>query len=275
MEAKDIIFPDCWEEVTPSEWEYLLKIRAKLESDNRITLTDVKRAWAHFVLRSRGWRVGFRAVESLVVLKNASESLDWMWKVHDNGIIELTFDSTEQLLPKWRRFRGPKSHGADMSFGEFRHALTYCNAYTKEHQPQMLTALCGVLYRKTGDSKLGQYREPFNANLVSLYANRVYAMPDYLKWGVYAWFSYFCRFLTEGTFIIDGNEVCFAPIFGRAKGEGNADHSLGLNSILFSVAESGVFGSVKETDDAPLLRVLLKLLDDHNKAEALRKEMKK
>jgi hypothetical protein len=32
---------------------------------------------------------------------------------------------------------------------------------------------------------------------------------------------------------------------------------------------------VKETDDAPLLRVLLKLLDDHNKEEALRKEMKK
>ena len=275
METKDIIFPDCWEEVTPSEWEYLLKIRAKLESDNRITLTDVKRAWAHFVLRSRGWRVGFRAVESLVVLKNASESLDWMWKVHDNGIIELTFDSTEQLLPKWRRFRGPKSHGADMSVGEFRHALTYCNAYTKVHLPLMLAALCGVLFRKTGDSKLGQYREPFNANLVSLYATRVYAMPDYLKWGVYAWFSYFCRFLTEGTFIIDGNEVCFAPIFGRAKGESNADQSLGLNSILFSAADSGVFGSVKETDDAPLLRVLLKLLDDHNKAEALRKEMKK
>lgn len=275
METKDIIFPDCWEEVTPSEWEYLLKIRSKMENDNRITLTDVKRAWAHFVLRGRGWRVGFRAVDSLVVLNNASQSLDWMWKVHDNGIIELTFDSTEQLLPKWRRFRGPKSHGADLTFGEFRHALTCCNAYTQEHKPEMLTALCGVLYRKTGDSKLGQYREPFNANLMSFYANRIYAMPDYLKWGVYAWFSSFCRFLTEGTFILDGHEVCFAPVFARRKDEGDADQSLGLNSILFSVAESGVFGSIKDTDDAPLLRVLMKLLDDHNKAEALRKVMKK
>lgn len=163
-----------------------MKIRAKLENDSRITLADVKRAWTRFVLKGRGWREGFRAVEPLVVVNNAAQSLDWMWRVHENGTIELTFDSTEQLLPKWRRFRGPKSHGADMSFGEFRHALAYCNAYTKEHQPQMLTALCGVLYRKTGDSKLGQYREPFHADLVSLYANRVYAMPDYLKWGVYA-----------------------------------------------------------------------------------------
>ena len=275
MKKKEIIFPDCWEELTPSEWQHLLKLRGRLESDNRISLMDVKRSWAYFVLRGRGWREGFRAVEPLVVLENAAKSLDWMWKVHENGVIELTFDSTEQLLPKWRRYRGPKSHGADLTFGEFRHALAYCNSYTQEHRPDMLTALCGVLYRNAGNSKLGQYREPFNANLIQLYCNRIHKMPDFLKWGVYAWFSSFCRFLTEGTFIIDGHEVCFAPVFSRSKNEGSTDHSLGLNSILFSVAESGVFGSVKDTDDAPLLRVLMKLLDDHNKAEALRKEMKK
>ena len=275
MEKKEIIFPDCWEELTPSEWQHLLKLRGRLESDNRISLMDVKRSWAYFVLRGRGWREGFRAVEPLVVLENAAKSLDWMWKVHENGVIELTFDSTEQLLPKWRRYRGSKSHGADLTFGEFRHALAYCNSYTQEHRPDMLTALCGVLYRNAGNSKLGQYREPFNANLIQLYCNRIHKMPDFLKWGVYAWFSSFCRFLTEGTFIIDGHEVCFAPVFSRSKNEGSTDHSLGLNSILFSVAESGVFGSVKDTDDAPLLRVLMKLLDDHNKAEALRKEMKR
>ena len=275
MEKKEIIFPDCWEELTPSEWQHLLKLRGRLESDNRISLMDVKRSWAYFVLRGRGWREGFRAVEPLVVLENAAKSLDWMWKVHENGVIELTFDSTEQLLPKWRRYRGPKSHGADLTFGEFRHALAYCNSYTQEHRPEMLTALCGVLYRNAGNSKLGQWREPFNANLVQFYGNRIHPMPDFLKWGVYAWFSSFCRFLTEGTFIIDGHEVCFASVFSRSKREDTSDQSLGLNSILFSVAESGVFGSVKDTDDAPLLRVLMKLLDDHNKAEALRKEMKK
>lgn len=252
-----------------------MKLRGRLESDNRISLMDVKRSWAYYVLRGRGWREGFRAVEPLVVLENAAKSLDWMWKEYENGVIELAFDSTEQLLPKWRRYRGPKSHGADLTFGEFRHALAYCNSYTQEHRPEMLTALCGVLYRNAGNSKLGQWREPFNANLIQLYCNRIHKMPDFLKWGVYAWFSSFCRFLTEGTFIIDGHEVCFAPVFSRSKSEDVTDQSLGLNSILFSVAESGVFGSAKDTDDAPLLRVLMKLLDDHNKAEALRKEMKK
>lgn len=271
---KDILFPDCWEELTPSEWSWLLKYRQKLELDPRIELADVKHAWVRKVLKGRGWREGFRSVESLMVVRNAAATLDWMWKVSDDGVMELTFDSTEQLLPTWHRFRGPKSHGSDLSFGEFRHALTLCNTYTQEHHPQALTALVGVLYRKSGDIKRGQYREPFNPELVSLYANRVYQMPDHLQWGVYAWFSSFCRFLVSGTFIIDGHEVCFSPLFAKGGGE-QAEPSLGLNSILFSVAESGVFGGVQGTDDAPLLKVLLKLLDDHHKAESLKKAIKK
>lgn len=275
MKKVEVEFPNCWEELTPSEWQYLLKLRGKLEKDNRVSLVDVKREWTRFVLRGRKYPESLKSVDGLLLIDALSETLDWMWKEHENGVIELTFDVTDQLFPQWHRFRGPKSHGADLSFGEFRHAMAYCNGYTKEHRSELLTALCGILYRKVGDRRKGQYREPFSPDLIQIYANRIYAMPDHLKWGVYAWFSSFCRFLTEGTFILDGNEVCFAPIFARSKSDEPADQSLGLNSILFSVAESGVFGSVKDTDDAPLLRVLLKLLDDHNKVEALRKDLKK
>ena len=73
MEKKEIIFPDCWEELTPSEWQHLLKLRGRLESDNRISLMDVKRSWAYFVLRGRGWREGFRAVNRW-----------WYWRMPPN-----------------------------------------------------------------------------------------------------------------------------------------------------------------------------------------------
>lgn len=271
---KDIEFPACWEELTSSEWMYLLRLRKKLETDNRISLLDVKREWSRFVLRGRGFNGSFRYIDNLMIVENASKSLDWMWREHENGMIELTFDSTEQLMPKWRTYRAPKSHGADLTFGEFRQAMVMANAYTQTHKPELLTALCGILYRKSGDSKKGQYREPFCQEHIGIYANRVHQMPDHLQWGVYAWFSCFCRFLTEGIFVIDGHEVCFAPIFGRSKGDESADQSLGLNSILFSVAESGVFGNLQQTDESLLLRVLMKLLDDHNKAEAIKKELK-
>ena len=45
---------------------------------------------------------------------------------------------------------------------------------------------------------------------------------------------------------------------GRDKDARQNDvQSLGMNSILFSVAESGVFGNARATDDTLLLRVMM------------------
>ena len=48
-----------------------------------------------------------------------------------------------------------------------------------------------------------------------------------------------------------------------------------MNSILFSVAESGVFGNARATDDTLLLRVMMKLLDDRQRADELMRNLKK
>ena len=97
-------------------------------------------------------------------------------------------------------------------------------------------------------------------------------------WGIYAWFSYFCEYLFSGTFIIDGLELCFGPVFSRGRDKDarqNDVQSLGMNSILFSVAESGVFGNARATDDTLLLRVMMKLLDDRQRADELMRNLKK
>lgn len=59
----------------------------------------------------------------------------------------------------------------------------------------------------------------------------------------------------------------------REQGDANKpiERSLGMSGILFSVAESGIFGNIEKADDTLLLRVLMKLLDDKYKADALLK----
>ena len=105
---------------------------------------------------------------------------------------------------------------------------------------------------------------------------RASILQPYLRWGIYAWFAYFCQYLYTGTFLIDGQEVCFAPVFDRSKRtEGKPAEGLGLNSILYSVASSGVFGTATDTDNTPLLRVMLKLLDDKQQADRLQERTKK
>jgi hypothetical protein len=284
---KELEFPDCWEEVLPAEWMYLLKLRETLIVRQGITLRDVKCAWCDFVLRNRGLRGTDKTAYLLLVDKLADKHLGWMWHVGEE--VELTFDSTVNLLPKWRGLVGPRDHGEDLTFGEFRHATALMNAYNDTGDFTNLLAFCGTLYRKPG-KKVGKsdfdgnYRESFHPSRLELYANRARLMPPHIAWGIYAWFGAFCKHLLEGAFIIDGKEVSFAPLFTRKKGgDRNGDNGssgsssgqdLGLASIRFSVAESGIFGNAAETDATPLLQVLMKLLDDKQRADAMLESIK-
>ena len=263
-----IDFPEYWEEVTPQEWAYLLLMREKLVTLPGVTLQDIKRAWCFFVLRRRANMA--KGLQLMLLVDQLAESLDWMFRVHpEDNTIELTFETTVNLLPVWRDFVGPASHGADLTFGEFRHAVTAYNRYTEDHQPEDLLALCAILYRRRVKNKGAWLRQPYNPDRLDKNMAALRKMPAYLQWGVYAWFGYFNRYLMSEEFIIDGSQVSFAPLFAHQAAAGPAHQNIGLNAIRFSVAESGVFGNSEETDNTSLLQVMLKLLDDHQRAEDL------
>lgn len=278
MKKKDIQFPECWEEVKPVEWLHLLKIRSKLAYVAvGITLRDIKREWCRFVLANRGYRIGKKNVDDLVLIDKLTETLDWMWKVSDDGKeVELIYDSTVNLIPSWGKYRGPLSHGADITFAEFRHAVTLMNIYLQDKDIVTLRALCGTLYRLPGKDPRsknfdGKYREDFHPSRTALYAERMKLMPEWIMWGIYCWFAYFCQYLIEGDFILDGKQVSFASVFERNTASGDRQ-DIGMNSILFSVAESGIFGNVQDADNELLLKIMLKLLDDKQRADSLLKK---
>ena len=275
VKKKEIEFPSCWEELVPWEWVKLLELRHKLMTQRGVSLTDVKRAWCAYVLKSRGVKV--RGTDAMLLVAMVADTLEWMWLVDDEaGCISLRFDTTRNLLPEYKGLRGPQSHGGDLTFGEFRAATAAMNLYTEDHLPSDLLALVAVLYRFP-DPATGK-RAPFDPDdLPTLMRDVQRVMPDWLQWGVYAWFARFCEYLLTGEFIIDGQTVTFAPVFGRRDkdGERPSGQDLGLNSILYTVAESGVFGTATETDRTPLLRVLLKLLDDKQRADELMKRYNK
>lgn len=268
---KELEFPDCWEEVKPNEFAYLLKLRMLLILTPRaISLIDVKRLWCGYVLRCRGLKS--KKKDYFLLVNRLADTLDWQWKVDEKeNTIELTYDSTVNLIPKWSDFWGPASHGADLTFGEFRYATVMMNEYTRTQDIVYLNSLCAVLYRR----RKNEQRIPFVASDISRNVKTIAGMPDYLKWGVYCWFAYFCEFLLHGTFVLDGCEVCFEGLFSSSGSSSSPEQSLGMNSILFSVAESGVFGGIEEVDNTQLLRVLMKLLDDKQKADSLLQSVKK
>ena len=274
---KNINFPDCWDELTTDEWVYLLDLRHALQTRRGISLQDVRRAWCYYVLAHRGYKFHRnRALhtDEMNLIERLTGTLDWMWLIdEEEGCVSLQFNTTKNLLPKWKKLIGPQSHGADLTFGEFRAATAAMNLYTQDHMESDLLALVATLYRRPDTQ--GR-RQPFDADRLPDYMRAAKDMPSWLQWGVYAWFAHFCEYLLSGSFVIDGNEVRFDPVFGRREPDTprSSAQDLGLNSILYTVAESGVFGTATDTDRTPLLRVLLKLLDDKQRADEMMKRIK-
>lgn len=280
MKQKEVEFPENWDEVTSLEWLRILKLRENLSKQPELSLLDVKRQWAMYALKTRGYRFKSK-VDDMLLIDELSKTLDWMWHVNSDEsgtAVELIYDSTVNLLPTWQLLHGPANHGADMTFGEFRHAVTAMNKYTVEQSPIDLRALCAILYRKPIQDKGCFHRKPFRQQSMSQYMGMVRWMPEFIQWGVYAWFAYFCEYLFSGTFIIDGLELSFAPVFERQKKYPDAQksaQSLGMVGVLHSVAEGGIFGNVDATDDTLLLRVMMKLLDDKQRADEMMRNLKK
>lgn len=278
--AKRIEIPEMWEEFTPKQFKYLLRVVFRMMNDRSITTGDLLCDFADYLLGRWKFIHPARQENYLALVGNVAEKLTWIFRQENNSII-FNFETTQNLLPKLGKLIGPLSHGSDLRFGEYRTAVEYYNRYTQTHRPEYLDALVGILYRKPNRQKKsfqfnGQYRQPFNCYLINRYAGQVKDIPEYLKWGVYLWFGYFCRYLFEGTFLIEGNEVSFASIFERTNENPDEKkaNSLGMTAVLFSLADNSTFGTANETDETELFKVLLKLLYDKNMLDELKKKCK-
>ena len=263
-----VTFPEVWDELTTDDFTAMLRLRENIikHPDKSITVDDVRIEAARCLLLNRGIRTRLSNDKYFLLVHQCAASLQWLWQSDDSGALALVYRSTFNLLPRWRQLYGPRSHGADLDFGEFKEAVAICIAYDADpqHPFQLLQQLAGLLYRRRNRKTLR--RTPYDAEPQPTQLDRGQRLPSWFVWGVYAWFSFFCEYLATGIFIIDGREVSFAPVFAsnvqHPTSSLNPPPSLGLNAIALTLAESRVFGSFDDVLHTSLLRVMMKLLHD-------------
>ena len=287
-EKKDkniVMYPEIWDELTEADWVSMLKLREHLLTmvGAEVTVSDIRIEAARCLLLNRGIRTRTSNEKYFLLVRKAAEKLDWLWQEDAEHRISLVYRSTKQLLPKWGQLLGPMSHGGDLVFGEFKEALTLCQAYDNwrsrdDGDPMvLLQQLAGLLYRRRNPKRSFPRRIAYDKDSQELQLTRGQRMPRWFLWGVYAWFSFFCEYLATGVFIIDGREVCFSPVFRTSPdpSQGGERVGLGLNAIAMTLAESQVFGDFEDVLHTPLMRVMMKLLHDHETYEKQKKELKK
>ena len=271
------MFPEVWDELTEADWVAMLKLRERLlalPSDSEVSIDDIRREAARSLLLNRGIRTRSSNDKYMLLVYQCGLKLDWLWQMDDEGRVSLVYRSTVNLLPMFDALHGPMSHGADLVFGEFKDAVGLCRTYDTTGDYEVLRVLAGLLYRNRRPSRTGVRRRAYDEDDEA--AARGKRLPDWFVWGVYAWFSFFCEYLTTGVFIIDGEEICFSKVFRSSSsseegGTRSENGGLGLNAIALTLSETGVFGDFEDVLHTPLLRVMMKLLHDAISYERVKK----
>lgn len=271
-----ITIPENWDELTPDDWRELLKMRHKMVKKGlKLSIDDVRIESARMLLQHRGVKLQLNNQQYLVLIEQLARSLTWLWQEVDDGI-SLAYRSLENKMPTIRGWLGPKDYGEDITFGEFRQAVAHLRVWEQKQNPQALQALAGLLYRpeasKEQKHRQQLRRQPYDWDSVDDKIARGRKMQPWQLWGVYAWFAYFCEYLTTGTFIIDGVEVCFSPIFQASDSQKKSSSS--LQQICLTLAESHVFGTARDVDNTQLLVVMQKLLQDYEQLMRIKKQTK-
>jgi hypothetical protein len=260
--SRIIIFAENWEELTPKQVAYIFKklytklIRGEWDEDSfRLHIADYLLGQKKPMRKDRRERYG-------LLVRQCADTLHWMFLKTETGEMEINFDTLHNHFASIKKTIAPSL--MSIRFGEYRHAVALFHAYhLSGGDESILATLAGLLYRKAN--------EPFaeHGTAMQRYEQRGKRMPRHIAYYIYVWFATMNRFLLKETFTIDGCDVCFAPIFATHGGE-NKGQDIGLNSILFTLADTGTFGNADETDKAPLFRVMLKLLHDKNNADNLK-----
>lgn len=262
--------PETWQELTQADWTGLLKIRQQVaDHGGRYTGLDILTETARLLLENRGVFLQMDNPNYIQLVAQYAKSLAWLWHV-DESTVSLTYRNTRNLLPQIGCLHGPADHGSDLLFGEFRQAVAIMRQYEREPaNDRHLKVLAGLLYRPMD----GHKRQRYDHDGFAAMEARGAQMKPWQRWGVYAWFSWMCEYLTVGTFVIDGDEVCFAPLFTHdGQQQRDNDATGGMQAIALTLAETGVFGTADGVDHTPLLSVMLKLLMDKQRMDSIRKK---
>lgn len=259
-------------ELRPLQYQKFVKLLLELEQE-KMTYEDFRVRLFVMLLDIRASRKLLNPDQIFYInaeLFRLSEIMDsFCVKKQEFGRNQLVMkmDFLNNLVPQIGRLYGPDDALANISFHEYIDAHhAYLNYLNYGNLDIYLNELVTILYRpkkrflwirKRLASWDGQERQPYNPNNLNDRRNTVVKMPFYLKYAVFLWFQNCEEHLRTGSIDIGGSEIKFSLLYeGVSKTTGD---DTGLVGVLYTLAESGVFGTVKQTAESNLYDVFVRL----------------
>ena len=190
-----------------------------------------------------------------------------------------------------RKLYGPGDFLGEMCFGEYKDLLFCADKYMRTKDVAWLTRMMAIAYRrrrlflpilKRLPHFNGRTRLKYRAGAVDFSLKRFEKVPIGVK---YMFFQYVmgCIYNLKNSesVEVDGHVCNFGLIFGKGRKSedgspesDNEDDGVGLTGVMMVLAESGVFGTIRETAEADVWDVLIRLYQLELQRREMERKMK-
>jgi hypothetical protein len=180
----------------------------------------------------------------------------------------LKYDCIKNLMPRMGKYYGPGDALTDCTFWEYKEAHSAFVQFAKTMDEQYLVKLAAILYRpkklfygirKRFPHFNGQIRTAYtpksNQLILEKRMKHIRRLSEAELYYVFLFFKSCEEFLVSGQPEIDGRKINLKVLY---EGSGS-DDGIGLTGILFTLAETTVFGDIEKTADTGLYDVLSRL----------------
>ena len=201
--------------------------------------------------------------------------------IRDKSVKVIKLDFVKNLLPKIKinktYYLGPADALFNTEFGEYVSALNSYLDYSKSGKEEDLDRLIASLYRPESKSrkkqKLQNTRVVFNSQKVQYFANQIKNLPFAEKYAIYLWFSACQKFIvTNKELELSGGVIVdLSVLFKKEKSSGNG---IGMAGVIYSLAETNVFGDAEKTAKQNTYDVFLRMLQSYLQAKKNQKDVK-
>ena len=170
-----------------------------------------------------------------------------------------------------KNYYGPSDGFENIKFGEYIDALHVFTEYNTTKDKNYLYHLMATMYRPaksifkkgvSSESLNGDIRKNYNVHGVTDWAKGFQNLYFGQVYGFYLLFASFQKYLASAKIYWQGRELDLSILFEEDTDTFKSDiPGLGMKSLLFTLAESGVFGSKKELEKENLWEILMRMYD--------------
>lgn len=177
-----------------------------------------------------------------------------------------------KFRPVWQTLYGPSNSFMNMTFGEYTDALRLFHDFHATGDMEILKLITALFYRpmksfhfikKRLENYNGDVREPYNPHTLEARAKTLQHAPIGFVYGFYLLFASFQKYIIDAKIMWSGKEIDFAILFESSGSEEPSSDTpgIGMDSIAFSIAESGAFGTIEEVRKADFWQIMVRMYD--------------